>query len=105
MNKTLIIKTGSTLPGLKKNKGDFEDWIVAGMKMPAESFKIAYVEQGDPLLHWRDLSGIVITGSHAMITDHHPWSERTADWLATTIEKQIPTLGICYGHQLLAHAL
>jgi GMP synthase (glutamine-hydrolysing) len=52
-----------------------------------------------------DLAGIVITGSAAMVSDREDWSERTAEWLAQAVTKGIPALGICYGHQLLAHAL
>jgi GMP synthase (glutamine-hydrolysing) len=48
---------------------------------------------------------VVITGSHAMVTGHREWSERTARWLRGAVERGIPTLGICYGHQLLAYAL
>jgi len=40
-----------------------------------------------------------------MVTDCLPWSERTAAWLPGLVERGIPTLGICFGHQLLAHAL
>ncbi len=40
-----------------------------------------------------------------MVTEHQDWSERTARWLAAAVEKGIPILGICYGHQLLAYAL
>ena len=29
--RLIIIKTGSTLPSLKAARGDFEDWILAGM--------------------------------------------------------------------------
>jgi GMP synthase (glutamine-hydrolysing) len=40
-----------------------------------------------------------------MVTDREAWSERCADWLRRAHAQQIPLLGICYGHQLLAHAL
>ena len=40
-----------------------------------------------------------------MVTQHLQWSERIAEWLPEAAERQIPTLGICYGHQLLAYAL
>lgn len=53
----------------------------------------------------RGYAGAIVTGSGAMVTDREPWSEATADWLRRAIEHGLPMLGICYGHQLLAHAL
>ncbi len=41
----------------------------------------------------------------AFVTDHADWSERSAAWLRQTAHAGLPVFGICYGHQLLAHAL
>ena len=51
------------------------------------------------------LAGVVITGSSAMVSAKEDWSERTAEWLLTAIREGVSVLGVCYGHQLLAHAL
>ena len=40
-----------------------------------------------------------------MVTDRHDWSERSAGWLREAAHEGLPLLGICYGHQLIAHAL
>jgi GMP synthase (glutamine-hydrolysing) len=51
------------------------------------------------------VAGIVITGSAAMVSEKEDWSEYTAAWLREAVAREVPTLGVCYGHQLLAHAL
>jgi len=105
MKKLLIIKTGSTLPSLLAQKGDFEDWVLSGMGVDKDQAIIADVCNGQSLPGYDEVSGVVITGSHAMVTEHLEWSERTAEWLKKSIGKNLPILGICYGHQLLAYAL
>jgi GMP synthase (glutamine-hydrolysing) len=105
MNKILVIKAGSTFPSLISKRGDFEHWILSGMQIEPESALIIDVSSGSALPGFDGISGVIISGSHAMVTEHLDWSERTVEWLIEAVEKQIPILGICYGHQLLAYAL
>jgi GMP synthase (glutamine-hydrolysing) len=104
VGKVVIIKTGSTFPALASKKGDFEDWIIAGMEIDRKDTTVINVTNHPSFPDYHDITGIVITGSHAMVTEHHAWSECTAIWLRTVVNRRIPVLGICYGHQLLAHA-
>ncbi|HVO37841.1 MAG TPA: glutamine amidotransferase [Spirochaetia bacterium] len=105
MGKIVIIKTGSTLPGLKTRRGDFEDWIRGGMRLSPRDTTVVDVAAGEDLPPARGCRGIAITGSHDMVSERLDWSERTAEWLRDAVRQGVPTLGICYGHQLLAHAL
>ena len=105
MQQIVIIKTGSTLPTLLKRIGDFEDWIISGMGGERTEYAIVDACRGAANPDYAQVAGIVITGSHAMLTDHLEWRERIAAWLPGAVARNIPILGICYGHQLLAYAL
>lgn len=54
---------------------------------------------------FQHISGAILSGSWAMVTDHAEWSERTAAWIRAAIEHALPLPGVCYGHQLMACAL
>ena len=102
----LILKTGSTHPHIRDQLGDFDDWIAAGLRAGGATAVQSHDAQADGLPPSPDqFAGVVLTGSHNMVSEREPWSEALVPWLRAAVEAGTPVLGICYGHQLLAHAL
>jgi len=98
----LIVKTGTVRTAFDDAEGDFEDWIAHGLQRRVQ---VCSVYEGDELPAPGETNGVVVTGSAAMVSQREAWAERTAAWLRDAVETDVPILGICFGHQLLAHAL
>lgn len=103
MKQIALIKAGTTIEEIRHNHGDFEVWFAQCLDISNLLQIDVYKHQALPAAE--DLAGVVITGSPAMVSEKQDWSECTAGWLEKAVRKGIPILGVCYGHQLLAHAL
>lgn len=100
----LIVAAGKTFASIREVQGDFDDWIAAGLGDAVPQRRIDAQQETALLPDPLELSAVVVSGSHAMVSHREPWSERLALWMRRCVEAQVPVLGICYGHQLLAHA-
>ncbi len=100
----LIVEAGQPVDSLKRY-GRFPHWIRVAAGLAARDVREVNAERGDPLPPVQDLAGVIVTGSAAFVTDRADWSERTAGWIREVVQAGTPLFGICYGHQLLAHAL
>ena len=105
MKKLLIIKTGDTFAEIKAVYGDFEDMFATSLNGIGVELTVYDAREQQPLPTLAGYAGVIITGSHSMVTDCEPWSERLLPYVKSMRETKTPTLGICYGHQLIAKAL
>jgi len=73
--------------------------------LPDWHFQTIALEQGERLPDPAGLDAALITGSPAGIYDDTPWMQDLMDFIRWSAHVRLPQIGICFGHQAIAHAL
>jgi len=100
----LFLQVGHTFDEIARERGDYDVWFRRGLNQAGDTFQVLRAVDGEPLPGHFDYRGVVVSGSWSMVTDREPWSEACAAYLHSAHAHRVPILGVCYGHQLLAHA-
>ena len=105
MKSLYIIKAGTTFKDTLLKYGNFETWVIEKLDNSNLDIKVIDIQEGEELPALEEIAGVIITGSHSMVTDEESWSLLLENWIPNLIENEVALLGICYGHQLMAKAL
>jgi GMP synthase-like glutamine amidotransferase len=67
--------------------------------------RIVNVPSGGPIPPLDGFSHIILTGSESSILEPKPWFAEEAELIRNAVERGVPILGSCFGHQMLVYAL
>jgi GMP synthase (glutamine-hydrolysing) len=103
--RVTLLKTGQTFDELKEAQGCYERWFSQTFGQHVSDWSLVDPPRGHALPPADSVEAVVVTGSPISVYERLSWSVASGEWLAKVIEREIPVLGVCYGHQLIAEAL
>ena len=68
-------------------------------------FRHYRIQEGEFPSNLNECDAYLITGSKTGVYDNEPWLEPLAQWIKHAYTHKAKLLGICFGHQMLAHCL
>jgi GMP synthase (glutamine-hydrolysing) len=101
----LIVKCGSAPKTVAAKFGDYENWFIRALGGDPSQFTVVSPQKGEPFPDPSRCAAILVTGSPSSALERRPWMIETGAYLLKAAEKQVPVLGVCFGHQLIADAL
>lgn len=106
MSSIVVLVAGDPVAQTSASRGGFFDLIrAAAPSFRAASWRSHDLRELNVLPALTDAAAVIVTGSPASVTERTPWMELAAEKLRELVASQVPLLGICFGHQLLGHAL
>lgn len=105
--KLTILQTGEVPAPLQARFGPYYRMFETMFDStgPGFAYDMVPVSDGAALPDPATLQGIVITGSPAGVYEDHAWLAPLRDFIRGAYAQNIPMLGICFGHQIMADAL
>ena len=105
-----ILRTDSVLEQFQPDFGDYPGMFRTVLQDAAQSLDMALslddfdVRQGVPDVALQSVTdAYLITGSRHSVYDDLPWIEDLANFIAAALADGKKVIGICFGHQLMAH--
>lgn len=102
-----ILKTDAVRPEWVPGFGEYPDMFIGllGQVDPSLEFRVYDVEQGEYPADIDEVDAYLITGSKSSVYDDKPWIATLMEFVRELDRRRKKLVGICFGHQLVAHAL
>lgn len=80
------------------------DWFRSAWDGCRHPLEIRHVLDPEPV-DLEEYSGMILSGSPSSAYDRDEWIARLSEIIREAVDRKLPTLGVCFGHQLIAQAL
>jgi len=80
---------------------EIENWISPAL--PEAEISVLDIAHGEPFPAPADYDGYIVSGSERGVYDEVEWMEPLRRFLLDCREAGAPMVGICFGHQMMAH--
>lgn len=98
-------RLSATDPQLYAAIGDMADMFRRSLDGIDAPVMVVNPAAGEVLPPPETLAGVIIGGAAAMAADPDLWIDTLGRWVEEVVRSGLPVLGVCFGHQLLAHRL
>lgn len=100
-----ILQTGRAPEALRPTHGDYPDAFARLLGTADFTYRTWVVCDGELPDSPQDCDGWLITGSKFAAYEDHPWIPRLEDFIRRCFAEDVPLVGICFGHQIVAQAM
>ena len=100
-----ILQTGRVTDPLRETHGDFPDMMIGLLQDGDFTFQTFAALDGAFPGSVTECDGWLLTGSRHSTHDDLPWIATLETFLRDAYAADMPMVGICFGHQILAQAL
>jgi GMP synthase-like glutamine amidotransferase len=97
-----LLQCDHTMESVRHIAGDYD--VMFANWLPAE-WKIYDLQNGEAPQDLNECDAYITTGSKASVYDNVPWIHQFAALTQRIQEADKPFLGVCFGHQMMGHAL
>lgn len=97
-----LLQCDHTRENVRRIAGDYDEMFAKWLAMDFRTYDLQHGEAPQDL---DECDGYIATGSKASVYDDEPWIHEFAELTRSIYKSGTPFIGVCFGHQMLGHAL